>query len=94
MAYELRPDSGSAFVNEKMESEKHPHFKGTALIGGVEYWHNIWKKKTRDGETWLSSSFIKKEPKEPFVAEPAWGSEIQRGRPATSEGDFDDEIPF
>lgn len=83
MAYEQRDNSGSAFPNDKRESENHPHFRGTAKIGGVEYWHSIWKKKTKDGTIWLSSSYQEKEPRA------APGMPMQ-----TPDADFEDDIPF
>ena len=95
MGYEQRDMSGSTFLNDKREGESHPHFKGTAMIDGIEYWHSIWKKKTKNGATWLSSSFTRKEarperPKEPRPqAEPAWGSDVRKAPVA----DFDD-VPF
>ena len=82
MAYEMNDMSGSAFANDKRQSENHPHFKGRVMINGIEYWHSIWKKKTKDGATWLSSSFQ--------IKEGSHGTPI-REAPAD---DFDDEIPF
>lgn len=90
--FKQRDMSGGAFANDKRESENHPHFKGSCLIGGVEYWHSIWKKKTKDGATWLSSSF---RPKAPIVqTEPVWGSDLPRGSQVSSAADFDDDIAF
>lgn len=82
MAYELRPDSGSAFQNDNRTGESQPHFRGSVMIGGVEYWHSIWKKKTKAGATWLSSSFQLKEPRE----------EVKKSTPPAD--DFDDDIPW
>lgn len=50
MAYEHKPDTGTIFINDKREKETHPHGKGSALIGGVEYWVSSWNVTTdRDG---------------------------------------------
>lgn len=90
--YEQRDMNGSAFVNDKRSSDSHPHFKGTAMIGGIEYWFSVWKKKTKAGDTYLSSSFQVKEPKR--ASEPAWGSDPPRATAPSTGADFDDEIPF
>jgi hypothetical protein len=46
MAYEMKPDTGSIFKNDKREKDTQPNGKGQALIGGVEYWVSAW---TNDG---------------------------------------------
>ncbi len=46
MAYEMKPDSGSIFKNDKREKDTQPNGKGQALVGGVEYWVSAW---TNDG---------------------------------------------
>lgn len=91
MAYEQRKNSGRAFISDKRASESHPHFKGTALIGGVEYWHSIWKKKTKDGATWLSSSFLVKEATAGQYRDARDGAPA--GKPPTAGDDLDD-VPF
>lgn len=59
MAYEQRDNSGSAFPNDKKKSERHPDFKGKAMIGGVMYFFDLWKKPGRGGATFVSASFKK-----------------------------------
>lgn len=54
MAYELKEGQGSLFVNEKKETEKHPDFSGSILVSGKKFFLAGWKKKTKDGRTWLS----------------------------------------
>ena len=49
MAWEQRDNSGSLFKNEDKTEDKHPHAKGTALIGGVEYWVSAWTKEGKNG---------------------------------------------
>lgn len=46
MAYEMKPNTGSLFKNDKREKDTQPHAKGQALIEGVEYWVSAW---TNDG---------------------------------------------
>lgn len=45
MAYEQREGSGSLFKNDRKEQPNHPDYKGSALIGGVEYWVSAWIKE-------------------------------------------------
>ena len=84
MAYEVKPNSGSMFVNDKKEKDTHPDRKGSALIGGVEYWVSGWLKKTKEGATWLSLSF-----------EPKQAAQRQApNRYAQARGRDDDDIPY
>ena len=45
MAFEQRDNSGTVFVNERKEKDSHPDRTGSAMIDGVEYWVNAWKRK-------------------------------------------------
>jgi len=83
MAYEIRPETGSLFVNDKREKETHPNAKGSALIGGIEYWVSAWTKTTSDGRKWQSLSFTPKEKQFENVQQPP--------EPMALEGD---PIPF
>ncbi len=50
MAYEHKPNKGTLFINDNREAETHAHWKGSAKIGGVDYWVNEWNVTTdRDG---------------------------------------------
>lgn len=61
MAFEQLEMSGSLFKNDKREKESQPQAKGSALIGGVEYWISAWTKKDKNGNPWQSLSFKKKD---------------------------------
>lgn len=61
MAYEQRDNSGSTFKNDKKASDKHPDYKGSAMIGGVEYWVSTWCKTSQNGGKFFSHSFTPKE---------------------------------
>lgn len=61
MAYEVKPNSGSLFVNDKKEADNHPDFRGSAIVEGVEVWISGWKKRTKDGKQWLSLAFKPKD---------------------------------
>lgn len=60
MAYEPKDNSGALFINDRKETDTHPDRKGTALIGGVEYFVSGWLK-TKDGKPWLSLAFQPKQ---------------------------------
>ena len=36
---------GQIWKNDKKETEKHPDFKGSINVEGVEYWVSGWKRK-------------------------------------------------
>lgn len=71
MSYEQRDLTGSLFKNEKKESDKHPDYKGTALIDGAEYWMDAWLKTSESGRKWMSFSFKAKKEKPLPKREPA-----------------------
>jgi hypothetical protein len=56
MAYEQRDNSFSAFKNDRKETDKHCDFTGKGMVNGESMWINIWKKKDKNGNTWLSVS--------------------------------------
>jgi len=80
MAYEMKENSGSMFVNTKKEKDTHPDRNGTALVGGVEYYVSGWIKETKSGDKWLSLAF---KPKEQALSK----------LPSFSKDD-EDQIPF
>ena len=36
---------GQIWPNDKKDTEKHPDFKGSVNVEGVEYWVSAWKRK-------------------------------------------------
>lgn len=86
MAYEQRENTGSVFVNDKRESEKHPNVKGSALIDGKEYWMDGWTKTTADGKKWQSFSFKPKDT--------AKGGQSKPSKATPAAFDDDSSIPF
>lgn len=73
MAYEIKPNSGSLFVNEKKTSDTHPDFQGKIIIsaelirklanqgGDFQFDVSGWKKTTGSGKNLLSLAI-----KEPY----------------------------
>jgi uncharacterized protein (DUF736 family) len=53
MTYEHREGGGALFKNDKKESDKHPDYKGTIMLGGKVYQIAGWKKEGTKG-TFLS----------------------------------------
>jgi uncharacterized protein (DUF736 family) len=73
---------GALFKNAKKDSDKHPDYKGSINVGGVEYWLSSWLRVSKQGEKYLSLSV---EPKDEPKAAPASKRLAARD---------DDEIPF
>jgi hypothetical protein len=86
--YQQPDNSGSIFKNDRKTTDRHPDYKGTASINGVEYWVSGWlKTPKRGGNKYLSMAFsIKEERPDHQPSSP---------RPSSSSfDDFDDDIPF
>jgi hypothetical protein len=89
MAYEVKPNTGSLFKNEKREADTHAHAKGSALIDGVEYWVDAWTNTSANGTKYQSLKFKPKD----GARTPA--SVSQRDYiPSRADEDDSDEIPF
>lgn len=89
--FQHRENSGSFFPNQRKQSEKHPDYNGSALIGGVEYWVSAWVKQGQRGK-WVSLSFTPKDAQDDGLApQPAQS----KSAPSPGLDDFDDsDIPF
>ena len=86
MAFEQKPDTIILFPNDRRENDSSPHYKGSALIGGVEYWASEWDNTTREGKPMRKLALKKKEQLEMPVYKP-------KPMPMPDD-DFDDRIPF
>lgn len=62
MAYEQKDNEGVLFANKDRKSDKHPNAKGSALIGGVEYWVSAWTNTAQgSGDKYQSLKFTPKD---------------------------------
>jgi len=52
---------GAIFKNEKKETEKHPDYKGSINVEGVDYWVSSWISTSKAGQAYMSLSVQKKE---------------------------------
>jgi len=79
---------GQIWPNDKKETDKHPDFKGSVNVEGVEYWVSAWKRAPDAN------------PKAPSLRFSIQKKEAQGGAQKAStpkpaaQPDFDDEIPF
>ncbi len=85
MTYQPKDNTGSLWVNDRKETDKHPDRTGTIVVGGVEYWLSGWLRKTDDGKPYLSLAV---KPKEAPARQPAPRA------PARGGGSIDDDVPF
>lgn len=94
MAYEMKPDSGSLFKNERREKDTHAHAKGTALIGGVEYWVDAWTNEAKDGSKYQSLKFKAKDAQHQGSYGRQEPKRTANPQPADFGRDLDDDVPF
>lgn len=87
MSYVQKDGQGSLFKNDRKEKESHPDYKGSIMVGGVEYWVSAWIKRP-DGKAPFMS--LAAQPKEEARA-PA---PAPRQAPSRKADDMDDDIPF
>jgi hypothetical protein len=89
MAYEQKDNTGSLFKNDRKEQDTHADYRGSALIGGVEYWVDAWINTSSSGAKYMSLRYKLKN----GVANPGRGSDYQSHNPP-APADLDDEVPF
>jgi hypothetical protein len=57
MSYD-NTNSGMLARNDKKETEKHPDFKGSINVDGVEYWLSAWVKEGKEGGKMAGRKFF------------------------------------
>jgi hypothetical protein len=83
MAFEQKDNSWALFRNDRKEGENDPDYKGSATIGGVEYWLNAWLRTSKAGQKYFSGSLKPK----------VWKGDGER-KPVSVQQDLNDEVPF
>jgi hypothetical protein len=78
---------GAIWKNRDKTEDKHPDFKGSLNVNGVDYWVSAWKRKEGDASNKPALSFTIK-PKDEKADAPAKAS------PERTAAELDDEIPF
>ena len=68
--------------NKSNANPKWPDYKGSCMVGGIEYFISGWAKTGDDGRKWMSLAFTAKPPKPEQVA------------PAQPEVNDDGGLPF
>jgi hypothetical protein len=86
MSYEPKDMTGSLFKNDRKETDSHPNAKGSALIGGVDYWVDAWTNTDRNGNKYQALKFKRKEA--------ASGRGEARQPYDDSRDDDSDRVPF
>ena len=56
------PNSGILSRDAERKTDKHPEFKGTAEVNGVEYWLSAWVNENDRGK-YFKINFKEKEPR-------------------------------
>lgn len=87
MAEYNNENRGVLFTNDKKLSPKHPDFKGTLNVGGVDYWLSAWNKQSAKGNDFISVSVEKKD------AKPVSKHSEAKANAYVAEP-LNDEIPF
>ena len=85
MAYD-NSNSGVLFKNDDKSSEKHPDYKGSLNVNGVDYWLSSWLKTSKAGAKYMSLSVT------PKNANNTRAPVQSKSAPADDFGDS--EVPF
>ena len=81
--FQQRDNNGSLFKNDKKTAEKHPDYKGSAMVDGVEYWLSSWVKTGKNGK-FMSIAF-----------EPKDANRVAKSNaPVREEDDDSEDMPF
>lgn len=90
-------NSGALFTNDRKETEKHPDYTGSINVGGHDYWLSAWKKKSKDGKSFLSMAVKLKDGQTRDSRkdeQPARRQEPAEAPRKSMKDDMDDFIPF
>lgn len=76
-----RDNSGVLFKNDSRDNEKKPHYKGSIVVNGVDYWLSAWIKDGKSGK---------------FMGLAVSPKDAQQApkKASNSIADMDDSVPF
>lgn len=80
---EQKDNSGALFKNDRKESDNHPDYKGSIMVGGVEHWISAWNNTSKAGKKYMGLAVSIKEDKPTTKA-------VEDNTPVMA----DDDIPF
>jgi hypothetical protein len=83
--FQQKDNEGALFANDRKETEKHPDYKGDALIGGTQYYLSAWINTSKNGVKYMKTSYTPKEQ--------ASNAVVQQIQPAAKPFK-DNDIPF
>lgn len=66
MAFQQKNNSGSLFKNDKKQTDKHPDYKGTAIVDGVNKNLAAWIRTSQTGKKYMSITIQDPQPKTGF----------------------------
>ncbi|MBK9497349.1 MAG: hypothetical protein IPO08_23075 [Xanthomonadales bacterium] len=94
---------GVFFKNDDKASEQHPDYKGSATVGGVDYFMDAWVNTADSGRKYMSVKFKEKTGRNVQAPAPANAPRAQQ-RPAQAQAprqstgtkfdEMDDDIPW
>ena len=91
MATQAYNNNGIVSKNGRKSQNNHPDIRGSAVVGGVEYWVAGWQKTNTKG-TYYSLAFTVKDGQQPKTDAKAWEG-TKAGSPPSMD-DLDDDIQF
>ena len=94
MSFEMKDMSGNAFKNKRKEKDTHADYTGEVKINGVIYWLSVWIKKDKNGNTYFSHSYKKKDLKPAYEAAEKVKVEVKKFPAPVDDDDFNQQIPF
>lgn len=103
MAYEMNNGDLSLWVNDRKESDRHPDYKGKALINGTIYDVALWSRTDRNGNQYFSGKIevrnLEGNSQAPRNTQPRQAAPAQtqgQRRPLFDEAGnpADDDLPF
>jgi hypothetical protein len=79
--FEQKDNTGALFKNPDKTSEKHPDYRGSITVNGVEMWLSAWIKTSAKGVKYMS-----------LALQPKAGDTFKKT--ASASADVGDRIPF